>query len=175
MKIYSRNLNRFCLVIVATLVFSSCEEYLDKEPESIISEEEAFKNFTNFQGFTEELYHCIPDFSNAYWTNSWNWGDDEITSADMNFHVIHKFDNGNFWGWQTEHDGWGASWLNQADASRNDDRMQKDLWKNGWYGLRKVNLGLENLDLLVDATPAERDFIAASWPFLCAYRCRTSS
>ena len=159
MKTFTKNLINYCLVIVSVLMVTSCEEYLDKEPESIISEEEAFKNFRNFQGFTEELYHCIPDFSNAYWTNSWNWGDDEITSADMNFHVIHKFDDGNFWGWQSEYDGWGASWLNQADASRNDDRFQKDLWRNGWYGLRKVNLGLENLDLLVDATPEERDFI----------------
>ncbi len=159
MNINTHVIMRILIMIVAVLSLCSCEDYLDKEPASIISEEEAFKNFTNFQGFTEELYHCIPDFSNAYWTNSWNWGDDEITSADMNFHVIHKFDNGNFWGWQTEYDGWGASWMNQADASRNDDRFQKDLWKNAWYGLRKVNLGLENLELMTDATSQERDFI----------------
>ncbi|WP_031425958.1 RagB/SusD family nutrient uptake outer membrane protein [Flavimarina sp. Hel_I_48] len=150
---------RCFLIIMLFALFPSCEDYLDREPESIISSEEAFKNFTNFQGFTEELYHCIPDFSNAYWTNSWNWGEDEITSADMNFHVVHAFDDGNFWGWQSEFDGWGASWLNQADASRNDDRFQKDLWKNGWYGIRKTNLGLENMDLMTDATPEERDFI----------------
>ena len=48
---------------------ASCKRFLDREPQSIVSEENAFKNFTNFQGFTEELYHCIPDFSNAYWTN----------------------------------------------------------------------------------------------------------
>ena len=58
-----------------------------KSPESDISEEEAFKNFINFQGFVEELYGTIPDFTNAYWTNSWNWGDDEVT-PDMNYHIV---------------------------------------------------------------------------------------
>lgn len=40
---------------------ASCEAYLDKAPESTISEVEAFKNFTNFQGYIEEIYNCIPD------------------------------------------------------------------------------------------------------------------
>ena len=30
---------------------TSCEDYLDKSPESTVSEEDAFKNFRNFQGF----------------------------------------------------------------------------------------------------------------------------
>lgn len=44
---------------------TSCTDYLDKSPESDVSPEAAFKNFKNFQGFTEELYLCIPDFSKA--------------------------------------------------------------------------------------------------------------
>ena len=39
--------------------FFSCESYLDKSPDSTVSEIEAFKNFTNFQGFVEEIYNCI--------------------------------------------------------------------------------------------------------------------
>ena len=33
---------------------TSCEDYLDKAPESSVNPEDAFKNFRNFQGFTEE-------------------------------------------------------------------------------------------------------------------------
>ena len=51
---------------------TSCTDYLDKSPESDVSPEAAFKNFKNFQGFTEELYLCIPDFSKSYWTTCWN-------------------------------------------------------------------------------------------------------
>ena len=32
---------------------TSCKDYLDKEPESIISADDAFKNFKNFQGFVD--------------------------------------------------------------------------------------------------------------------------
>ena len=39
----------------------SCTSYLDREPESIVAEGEAFKNFINFQGFVEEMYNGIPD------------------------------------------------------------------------------------------------------------------
>lgn len=44
---------------------TSCEDYLDKSPESTVSEEDAFKNFRNFQGFIEEIYNCIPDKENV--------------------------------------------------------------------------------------------------------------
>ena len=48
-------------LLLFSLGFSSCEDYLDKEADSTVSEEEAFKNFRNFQGFIEEIYNCIPD------------------------------------------------------------------------------------------------------------------
>jgi len=139
----------------------SCEKYLDKEEQSILSPEEAFKNFNNFQGYTEELYHCIVNFSNNYWTNSWNWGEDEITSTAGNYHFIHNIDNGNFWGWQAQHDGWGAGWMEQSDftTAMDDNRTNKDLWNAAWYGLRKVSIGLENLDLMTEATQEERNLI----------------
>ena len=41
-------------LLLFSLGFSSCEDYLDKEADSTVSEEEAFKNFRNFQGFIEE-------------------------------------------------------------------------------------------------------------------------
>ena len=159
MKIYFKNTIKLSFAICALVFITSCENYLDREAESIVSEEEAFKNFTNFQGYTEELYHCIPDFTNAYWTNSWNWGDDEIQSTARDFHILVKFENGNFWAWQHEFDGWDAGWMNRNDASTNDDRMSKDMWTLGWYGIRKANIGLANLDKLTDATQEEKDLI----------------
>ncbi|SEA99315.1 Starch-binding associating with outer membrane [Chitinophaga terrae (ex Kim and Jung 2007)] len=138
---------------------ASCKKFLDKEPQSIISADNAFKTFIGFQGFTEELYHCIPDFTNAYWTNSWNWGEDEIQSTARDFHFIIKIDNGDFWGWQSQFDGWQAGWMDRNNTSTNDDRFAKSLWKLGWYGIRKANMGLENLDKLTDATQEEKNLI----------------
>ncbi|WP_442795663.1 RagB/SusD family nutrient uptake outer membrane protein [Pelobium manganitolerans] len=148
-----------CFVVWTCIGLSSCEKYLDKEEQTNISEKEAFKNFTNFQGFTEELYNCIVNFTNNYWTNSWNWGEDEITSTAGNFHFIHKIDDGNFWGWQSEFDGWGSGWMNQSDFSTSNGRFNKDLWNAAWYGIRKANIGLANMDLMTDATPEEKNLI----------------
>ena len=150
-----------CGVLTTSSVMVSCEKYLDKEEESIISPAEAFKNFNNFQGYTEELYHCIVNFSNNHYTNSWNWGEDEITSTAGDYHFVSKIDKGDFWGWQAQYDGWGCGWMEQADFTTvfSGVRTDKDLWNAAWFGLRKVSIGLENLDLMTEATQEERDLI----------------
>ncbi|MEQ8552594.1 MAG: RagB/SusD family nutrient uptake outer membrane protein [Cyclobacteriaceae bacterium] len=162
MKKQIRNLIKSGIFMMA-IVFASCEEYLERTPEAVISEELAFRNFINFQGFTEELYECVPDFTNAYWTNSFNWGDDEIQSTAQNFHFGTKIENGDFWGWQREFDGWGAGWMDRnnflTDPDGQDARFRQGLWPMAWYGIRKANLGLANLDLMTEATTEEKNLI----------------
>ncbi|MFW5754439.1 MAG: RagB/SusD family nutrient uptake outer membrane protein, partial [Marinilabiliaceae bacterium] len=147
-------------VIAMMFGMISCEDYLDKSPESTVSSDEAFEDFDNFQGFTEELYYCIPDFSKHYWQSSFNWGDDEIITSGKTWFMGYMVDNGNFWGWQNEHDGWNAGWFDGGPHNtQNDDTHQKNLWPAAWYGIRKANLGLENLDKLKNATQEEKDLI----------------
>ena len=157
------NINiKFCfaiLIILMSFGITSCKKFLDRDPQSMVTGDDAYKNFKNFQGFTEELYQCIPDFSNAYWTNSWNWGEDEIQSAAQSFHFCVKIDNGDFWGWQRNFDGWQAGWMDRNNNSTNNDRMAKSLWGLGWYGIRKANMGLANIDKMTDATQEEKDLI----------------
>jgi len=138
---------------------TSCTDYLDKAPESDVSAESAFKNFMNFQGFTEELYLCMPDFSKSYWTTSWNWGEDDIQAVGITYHMSYKVDQGDFWGWQQEYDGWGASFMDQGSKFDPNDRFSRGLWKAAWYGIRKANLGLENMDLMTAATQEEKNVI----------------
>lgn len=149
------------VLLAVMLLSTSCEDYLERTPESVISEEIAFLNFENFQGFTEELYQCIPNFTTTYWTSSWNWGEDEMVSAAGNFHVTFMFDRGNFWAWQAEHSGHGgrASWLDKWMTHTGDNPHDKGLWPLAWYGIRKANLGLENLHRMTDATQEERELI----------------
>ena len=58
-------LNKYIYIGVAafalSLSFSSCTDYLDKEPDSDVDAEAAFKNFNNFQGYVELVYNCIPN------------------------------------------------------------------------------------------------------------------
>ena len=147
-------------LLTASFGLTSCEDYLEKTHESTVSEEDAFKTFRTFQGFTEELYYCLPDHAHCYWQNSFNWGEDEIISFGKDYFMGYKIDLGDFWGWQSGFDGWGCCWMDGSNvSSTSTDRFQKKLWPLAWYGIRKTNVGLENLDKLINATDEERNLI----------------
>lgn len=149
---------------------SSCEDYLDKAPESTVSADDAFKNFINFQGFTEELYYCLPDVAHGYWINSFNWGEDEIFSFGIDYAMGYKIDMGDFWGWQSGFDGWQAGWMDRNNTiSTSTNRLEKSFWPLAWYGIRKANMGIANLEKMTDATNEERDIIAGQLYFFRAW------
>ena len=163
MKI-SKLYTAICAVALSAASLTSCTDYLDKSPDSDISATDAYKDFQNFQGFTEELYNCIPYFSKGYWTNSWNWGEDEIMNVGIDYHMVYKVDQGDFWGWQSEYDGWKSGWMDGGEFGNfvpNDDKRftKMSLWKGAWYAIRKANIGLQNLDLMTDATQEEKNLI----------------
>ena len=154
---------------LAAATLTACTDYLDKAPESEISDTDAYKDFRNFQGFVEELYQCIPEFDKGYWTNSWNWGEDEIMNVGIDYHMVYKVDQGDFWGWQDEFDGWQSGWMDRHGFNPGGDRFAHSLWPGCWYGIRKTNMGLENLDKLTDATQEQKDFIRGQLLFFRAW------
>ena len=165
MKHYIRTLF-YTGLLSASFGLVSCEDYLDREPESIVSSEDAFKSFQNFQGFTEELYYCLPDQAHTYWQNSFNWGEDEIISFGKDYFMGYKIDLGDFWGWQAGFDGWGAGWMDGNNVSATStDRFQKRFWPLAWYGIRKCNMGLQNLDMMIEGTEEQRNLIAGQLYF----------
>ena len=144
---------------------TSCEDYLDKSPESTVSEEDAFKNFRNFQGFIEEIYNCIPDKEKCNYCTSWNWGDDELFNSMGDGHMTHQADLGNFRAWQSN----GQCWLYRNPSNpASTDKFQHSLWPHSWYCIRKANVGLANLDKLV-GTQEEKDMIAGQLYFFRAW------
>ncbi|MDR7131981.1 hypothetical protein J2X69_004347 [Algoriphagus sp. 4150] len=165
MNNYIKSLLKGSVWVAMLLFICSCEDYLERTPESIISEEQAFQNFTNFQGYVEELYHCVPNFTLSNWVSSWNWGEDEIESTAGTFTFSYAVDRGNFWAWQVENGAGNTGWLdapsvnNAPAANTNRDHHNKGLWPLAWYGIRKANMGLENLSRMVDATDEERQLI----------------
>ncbi len=150
----------------------SCTDYLDKEPDSTVGAEDAFKNFTNFQGFVEEIYNCIPNKESCYWCTSFNWGDDEIMNAGLgDTHVTAHFDLGDYRHWYDEGDKGGQqSWLNRPGSDpASTDKFKHSLSGHAWYCIRKANIGLENLDKLTDATTEEKRIIKGQLLFFRAW------
>ncbi|WP_297098602.1 RagB/SusD family nutrient uptake outer membrane protein [uncultured Draconibacterium sp.] len=148
--------------LIATLLFTSvlglvsCEDYLDKAPNSDISPTEPFENFRNFQGFTEELYNCIPVYTLYAWHNTWNMGDEEHWDQSATEVFAFDIDRGNYWDWSAYGSPFGTG---TSGTNSTDSKQKGNVWGFSWYGIRKANIGLENLELLIDATQEEKDLI----------------
>jgi hypothetical protein len=171
-----KKLNQYILIGMGALSLTwgmtSCTDYLDKEPDSTVGEEEAFKNFTNFQGFVEEIYNCIPNKESCYWCTSFNWGEDEImNTGGGDTHVTAHFDLGDYRHWYDEQDKGGQqSWLNRPGSNpTSTNKFDHSLAYHAWYCIRKANIGLENIDKMVDATREEKNFIKGQLLFFRAW------
>ena len=159
------------LFLVLGMSLVSCEAYLDKEPESTISEETAFVNFRNFQGFIEEIYNCIPDKEKCNWCPSWNWGDDEVFNTAANDRMTNQVDLGNFRAWMNYPHNWLYIPSASSTATGDGSPKQHGLWQHSWYCIRKANVGLKAIEegKLVNATQEERDLLAGQLYFFRAW------
>lgn len=155
------------MFFIVCFTLTSCTDYLDRDSDSVLSEEDAFKNFNNFQGFIEVMYNVIPDIAKHNWVSSFNWGEDEvITTGNGEYLMGYAIDGGNY-----------RSYINKGDCfldrnwSVNGDCFKKSLWGGGWYAIRQANLGLEALEkgMLKDATQEEQNFIKGQLYFFRAW------
>lgn len=150
----------FATILTIVLGLVSCKSYLDRPLEATLSEKDVFANFRNFQGFTEELYCCLPDMSKPTWNGEWNTGDDILSTTNATYRLNAEFDNGNYRAWQTGGGGWDNSWLDDSGPNTDpNESKNKGLWPLSWYGIRKANVGLANLDKLTSATEEEKSII----------------
>jgi hypothetical protein len=154
-------------ITLLLLSLVSCSDYLDKAPESVISADDAFKNFTNFQGFVERMYNLTPDIAKHYWVSSFNWGEDEVVTIGNGEYLMgFSIDRGNY----RDYINNGACFLDR-NWSPEGDRFNKSIWGGSWYGIRTANMGLQALaeGKMTDATQAERDIIEGQLYFFRAW------
>ena len=158
MKYYNNIKSLLCgslLLVAGSVSFTSCTDWLDKDPESIVAEDEAFKNFRNFQGYIEEIYSLIPDKEKINYCTAWNFGDDAVHNPEGYAHMDHQVDLGNYRNWWEN----TQCWLNGNSNS---------LWKNSWYSIRKCNMGIANIKSLI-GTDEERDLLLGQMYFFRAW------
>ena len=165
-------LNQYILSGAAVLALSfgmaSCTDYLDKTADSDVNPEMAFMNFKNFQGFVEEAYNCIPNKESNFWCCTFNWGEDEImNTGGGDSHLTAHFDLGDYRNWYNN----DQTYLHRGGGSLNptsNDKFAHSL-EHAWYVIRKMNLGLENIDKLVNATQEEKNVIKGQLLFMRAW------
>ncbi len=162
------------LLLSALLLTVSCTDYLDKEERSNIDPAQPYLNFKNFQGFVEELYTAMPIMTGHQYHSAWNFGEDDYWEPSETRMLTYAIDQGNYWGW----DECFYSYFKEKQGGMNTstpERMINDVSTKGylyglcWFGIRKSNIGIANLDKMVDATQEERNLIAGQLYFFRAW------
>ncbi|MDR0939812.1 MAG: RagB/SusD family nutrient uptake outer membrane protein [Mediterranea sp.] len=160
-----------CGAAALTLSLTACTDYLDKAPESVISGDDAYKNFNNFQGFVEIMYYRIPDIMKSYWVNSFNWGEDEVITIGAGEYLYgFSVDRGNYRDYINKNDLF-LDRADQGDQNGSGIRANRSIWRDGWLNIRTANMGLEAIanGKMTDASQAERDIITGQLHFFRAW------
>ncbi len=170
MKNLFKNILFPAIILVGTLTLNSCKKYLERSPLADIQENDPYKNFRNFQGFTEELYNCIPLLSVVEAHNSFNLGEEEFWEVGETRLLSYHIDQGNYMAWTNTFYNFLGTGGDPATGTVTDaNRSKGKLWGLSWYAIRKANVGLANLDKLTDATQEEKDLIAGQLYFFRGY------
>lgn len=154
------------MVLLSSLTLSSCKKYLERSPLADIEDEDAYKNFRNFQGFTEELYNCIPLISSVEAHNAFNLGEDEFWEVGETRLISYNIDQGDYWAWNGAFYNFFKAGGNPSTTARAD---RGRLWGLSWYAIRKANIGIANLDKLTEATDEEKSLITGQLYFFRGY------
>ena len=170
------------ILIILGFVFSfSCEDYLDVAPESIVEKEDVFSTFKNAQGFVEEMYALVVSYEQQTHTfQDFLLGDDGF--VDRPTKASGDIDAGRFFSVLTDNFcylnnhggveyGFNGPGNFRANVTNTNafNRQRPGLYVGSLYGIRKANLVIANIDLMVNATQAEKDVILGQAYFFRAF------
>ncbi|WP_204344081.1 RagB/SusD family nutrient uptake outer membrane protein [Psychroserpens algicola] len=175
--------NKIKIFIILGFVFSfSCEDYLDVAPDAIIDEEEIFSSFNNAQGFVEEMYALVVSYEQQTHTfQDFLLGDDGFVdrptkaSGDIDAGRFYDVIRDNFCYLNNHYNAdYGSTGTNSANVENNNsfNRQRPGLYDGSLRGIRKANIVIENVenrDLMVNATQAEKDVILGQAYFFRAF------
>ena len=176
------------ILIILGLIFSfSCEDYLDVAPDAVIDEKVAFSTFRNAQGFVEEMYALVVSYEQQTHTfQDFLLGDDGFVdrptkaSGDIDAGRFNDVIRDNFCYLNNHLNAdYGSTGTNSANVENINvfNRQRPGLYDGSLRGIRKANIAIRNvesaenggLDLMVNATQAEKDVILGQAYFFRAF------
>lgn len=156
MSIY-KYLILFGLLLVS---LSGCESYLEKTPEADLTEEDIFRNYNTFQGFVDPCYYACVNYIKKQGCTM-DLGDDVVAA----WGGVKQANDGDYWGLSTNGmfaSGWGGD-------GTPVDQLTWGIWEACMQSIRRANVALEHLDMLVNATDEERDLLKGQCLFFRAW------
>ncbi|SNR71266.1 Starch-binding associating with outer membrane [Lutibacter agarilyticus] len=157
------------LLFIGLMLSFSCEDYLDIAPESELEQADVFSSFDNAQGFVEEMYAMVVDYGTASHTfQDYMFGDDAWTKNG--WQASGAIDRGNLGFWVNHKYSYlGGAYVRGPDTNNTNARFRPRVWDAGMFGIRKANIVIESVDLMVNLSQAEKDVILGQAYFFRAY------
>ncbi|MBS3775885.1 MAG: RagB/SusD family nutrient uptake outer membrane protein [Bacteroidales bacterium] len=155
-----RYLMKSSVLLLVILFMGSCEEYLDKSPESGITGEQIFTNYSNYRGFNDRLYLFLRDFH--FWHPRYTPGTmADLEQCDNDWQDVNAVTNGNYYNKPYNR---AVGWL-----TRNISSGASAVPGNAFKALRIANKSIKNIDRLEDANQEDKDHILGQAYFFRAW------
>ncbi len=162
------------ILFLGLLSISSCEEYLNRAPESLLTEEEVFSTFNSTQGFVEEMYALVVSYGAQGWSfQDYLMGDDAYNFQTFKFST--KLDFGELDNWVNN----SLSYIGRrtriggnqpiGDTNNPNQRAQPKVWNASMLGIRKANIVIQNEDLMVGLSQEEKNVVLGQAYFFRAF------
>jgi hypothetical protein len=153
MKKYKYNI----LAVIAIIMLSACTDYLTPPLESSKSEADIFGNYSSFQAYTDQLYVNVTDPMDMAVSDACFGGEaiGALTSTTGKNAIIGAYE----------------SWMGRGFFGDGSKNVARGIWGFGWPGIRKANIGIKNLDYLMQssATDEQKALIKGQLYFFRAY------
>ena len=142
------------LLLLLVPAFFSCEEYLDKSPEMGITSEAVYSDYYNFKGAVDRAVGLMHNYVYDRFDYGKEIGtySDESQQAQASFVTVTTINTGNWLDCNRPHFRWDMG--NEEFRFRHSYR---EVPAEASYGIRAVNLCLENRHLLTDF-PEESEY-----------------
>lgn len=174
-------------MILGFVFMFSCEDYLDVQPDAIITEEDVFSTFVNTQGFVEEMYALVVSYEQQSHTfQDFLLGDDGF--VDRPTKASGDIDGGRFYDVITDNfcylnnhynSDYGSTGSNSANVGNTNafNRQRPGLYEGSLRGIRKANIVIRNIesvenggrDLMLDGTQVQKNVILGQAYFFRAF------
>ncbi|HAT61465.1 MAG TPA: RagB/SusD family nutrient uptake outer membrane protein [Prevotella sp.] len=127
------------LVVFALMSLTSCSDYLDKEVDLTLSDEEIFSNYDNTNGFLANIYTYLPDAFHGYTDGQYLAASrDCMTDNATSFWSVHRYNT-------IQSDGYDAT----------NHYFAEQYWENDLKGIRASNQFLEKARVSVVGNSAK--------------------
>lgn len=162
----------FLSVLFSLLIFTSCQKYLDKSPESTFTEQDVFSKYENFKKFFNDVYEGYYDGGDyniklgfslyfSMWDRKFSWD----ALSDMS-------DAGRMRENQTIKGGTMSSlveYFTNTQAISSSGGNQRPILGSMFSIIRVSNITLQKINLLKDATQQDVDDLIAQAHFVRAF------